>query len=409
MRARPWQRTICALAPALAVAACAGSSHASLQDPSPVGGAERTVSEASTRELATHEFAPLRAIIELEPVEHPPVIVEIDEILATDAMSDPAFREAVDRWVGYWRETAASAVPDFLGRMGSFGAMVDLALADAGMPPSLRYLPLIESGYNPRASSRARAVGMWQFMAATAGGLGMEVTPLLDERRDPEKSTEAAIAFLADLHQEFGSWFMVLAAYNGGPNRMRRVLTRYAPGQPPSDSLFWALRRHFPPETREFLPKLFGAAIVAADPEAYGHEAAPHAPFRYDEVSVPDATTLDVIARAAAVPQAEIERLNPQFVRGITPRGRTTVIRVPEGTGAAFTAAYALVPPEERVSFVEHRVVRGDTLSHIALRYGVRVADIQAANPGVRPQALRIGVMLTVPVAPSARGSLAGG
>jgi membrane-bound lytic murein transglycosylase D len=335
--------------------------------------------------------------------------VEIDEILATDAMNDPTFRAAVDAWVRYWRETAAGAVPDYLGRMGSFGAMVDSALAEAGLPPSLRYLPFIESGYNPGAASRARAVGMWQFMAATAGGLGMEVTPLLDERRDPRRSTQAAIAFLTDLREEFGSWFMALAAYNGGQNRMRRVLERYAGDEPRSDSLFWALRRHFPPETREFLPKLFGAAIVAADPRAHGHEANPHAPFRYDEVSVPDATTLDVVARAAGVHQDEIERLNPQFVRGITPRGRPSVIRVPEGTGAAFVSAYALIPPEERVTFVEHRVVSGDTLSHLALQYGVRVTDIQAANPGIRPRALRVGALLTVPVAPSARPTLAGG
>jgi len=359
--------------------------------------------------LEAPKLTPFGGTIELESVAHPPVVVEIDAILATDAMNDPTFREAVERWVGYWRETAAGAFPDYLGRMGSFGAMVDSALAAAGLPPSLRYLPFIESGYNPRAASRARAVGMWQFMAATADGLGMEVTPLLDERRDPEKSTEAAIAFLEDLHGEFGSWFMVLAAYNGGPNRMRRVLARYAPNQPRSDSLFWALRRHFPPETRDFLPKLFGAAIVAANPAAHGHEAAPHAPFRFEVVSVPDATTLDVIARAAGVPQAEIERLNPQFVRGITPRGRATPIRVPEGTGAAFAAAYALIPPDERVSFVEHRVVKGETLSHIALQYAVRVADIQAANPGVRPQALRIGSTLTIPAAPTTRSAIAGG
>jgi membrane-bound lytic murein transglycosylase D len=335
--------------------------------------------------------------------------VRIDEILATDALRDPEFRAAVDTWTRYWRETAASAVPDFLGRMGSFGSMVDSALAAADMPPSLRYLPFIESGYNPRASSRASAVGMWQFMQSTAGGLGMEVSPLLDERRDPEKSTEAALTFLASLREDFGSWFMALAAYNGGPNRMRRVMDRYAPGVPGSDSLFWALRGHFPRETRDFVPKLFGAVIVAANPEAHGHEAVPHAPFRFDAVSVPDATTLDVIARAADVPQTEIERLNPQFVRGITPRGRESAVRVPEGRGPAFVAAYELIPPDERVTFVEHRVANGETLSHIALRYGIRVADLQAANPNVRPRALRIGVLLTVPVAPSARGAAQSG
>jgi membrane-bound lytic murein transglycosylase D len=391
-------RTTCALAAALAAGACASGSGGTLAAPAP---AETT--------LEVHELAPFTSLVELELAEHEPVVVEIDEILATEAMNDPAFRDAVDRWVAYWQGAAAGAVPDFLGRMGSFGSMVDSALAEAGLPPSLRYLPFIESGYNPRAASRASAVGMWQFMAATAGGLGMQVTPLLDERRDPARSTEAAIAFLTSLHEEFGSWFMVLAAYNGGPNRMRRIVDRYAPGVEPSDSLFWALRAHFPPETRDFVPKLFGAAIVAADPGAHGHEAAVHEPFRYDLVSVPDATTLDVIARAAAVPHAEIERLNPQFVRGITPRGRVTSIRVPEGRGAAFTAAYALIPPDERVTFVEHRVANGETLSHIAIRYGVRVADIQAANPSVRPRALRIGTLLTVPVAPSVRGAQAGG
>jgi membrane-bound lytic murein transglycosylase D len=348
-------------------------------------------------------MVPRPASVELEPRDHPQVEVRIDEILATPVLGDEEFRAAVDSWVGYWQDTAARVVPDFLGRMGSFGEMVDSALLAADLPPSLRYLPFIESGYNPRATSRASAVGMWQFMPATAGGLGMEVSPLLDERRDPEKSTVAAIAFLSELREEFGSWFIALAAYNSGPNGTRRLLARHAPGVPGSDSLFWALRRHFPRETRDFVPKLFGAVIVAANPGEHGHEAAAHAPFLFDEVSVPDATTLDVIARAAAVPQTDIERLNPQYLRGITPRGRVSPVRVPQGRGPAFLAAYALIPPDERVTFVEHRVARGETLSHIAIRYGIRIADLQAANPSVRPRYLRVGALLTVPVAPSVR------
>jgi len=314
----------------------------------------------------------------------------------------------VENWVGYWSETADEAVPDFLGRMESYSALVDSSLLAAGLPPSLRYLPFIESGYNPRAASRASAVGMWQFMSATAGGLGMQVTPLLDERRDPQKSTAGAIAFLAHLREEFGSWFFALAAYNGGPNRVRRILDRYAPDTPASDSLFWALRTHFPRETREFVPKFFGAVLVAGNPSEHGIEAAEHPAYRYDAVTVPDATSLDVIARAASVSQDEIERLNPQFVRGMTPPGRISAVRVPEGKGPAFLTAYALIPANERVTFVEHRVASGETLSHIALRYGVRVSDIQAANPRVRPQALRIGTLLTVPVAPSARTGVRG-
>jgi membrane-bound lytic murein transglycosylase D len=353
--------------------------------------------------LESASLPPVERRIELALREHPELEVRIDELVATSMMGDPEFRAAVDGWVRYWSQTAGEAVPDFLGRMESYASLVDSSLLAADLPPSLRYLPFIESGYNPRAASRASAVGMWQFMSGTAGGLGMQVSPLIDERRDPEKSTAGAIRFLGELRKEFGSWFLALAAYNGGPNRVRRVMNRYAPDTPGSDSLFWALRRHFPAETREFVPKLFGAIVVASNPNDHGHELNEHPPFRFDAVTVPDATSLDVIARAASVDLADIERLNPQFVRGMTPPGLATIVRVPQGTGVAFAEAYALRPANERVSFVEHRVANGETLSHIALRYGVRVADIQAANPRVRPRALRVGTLLTVPIAPSAR------
>ncbi len=395
---RHTHRKLLAIAAVFAASACAA-----------VGSSPSTSAAPPELLFVSADMAMLASSVELAPHAHPEFEVRIDDILATPVLNDPEFRAAVDTWIGYWQETAAEAVPDFLGRMSTFGAMVDSALLAADMPPSLRYLPFIESGYNPRATSRASAVGMWQFMSATAGGLGMQVTPLLDERRDPERSTEAAIAFLSSLHEEFGSWFMALAAYNGGPNRMRRVLDRYAPGVPGSDSLFWALRSHFPRETRDFVPKLFGAVVVAANPDQHGHEATPHVPFAFDAVSVPDATTLDVIARAAAVPQGDIERLNPQYLRGITPRGRESSVRVPVGRGPAFLAAYALIPPDERVTFVEHRVASGETLSHIALRYGIRVAELQAANPNVRPRTLRIGALLTVPVAPSVRSTAQAG
>ena len=179
-------------------------------------------------------------------------------------------------------------------------------------------------------------------------------------------------------------------------------MNQYGRGAEPSDSLFWALRRRFPRETQEFVPKLIGAYLVASRPDAYGIERA-ESPgrFAFDEVTVPDATTLDVVARAAEVTQDEIERLNPQFVRGMTPPGRASGLRVPTGSGPTFERNYAEIPPEERVSFVEHRIEAGETLSHIARRYGVLVADLNAANPGLRPRYLKIGAVLTVPVAPT--------
>lgn len=351
------------------------------------------------------ELTPVLAHSEVAEVDLPdPGPLVKDEILSSPMARDPDFQKEVARWVSFWQTSGARWFPDYLRRMGWFAPAVDSALAARELPPSLRYLPIIESGYSPRAVSRVSAVGLWQFMAPTARGYGMWVGPLLDERRNPYKSTEAAADFLATLHDQFGSWFLALAAYNSGPYRVERVLQRYAPLAPRNDSLYWAIRSRLPRETREFVPKFFGAVLVAQNPEVHGIDVpADSSGFYFDEVQVPDATTLDVVAEAAQVPQTEIERLNPEVVRGITPPGRETVLRVPEGTGDLFAENYAKIPPSDRVTFVEHRIARGETLSHVAVRYGVKLRDLEAANPGLNPRRLQIGQRITVPVAPRGR------
>ena len=326
-----------------------------------------------------------------------------DAILASKVARDPEFQREVERWAEFWRTRARRSFPESLDRMSWFGDAVNSTIERKGLPPSLRYLPIIESGYHPGAVSPARAVGMWQFMEPTARIFGMGVSPLVDERRDPLKSTEAATEYLGRLHSQFGSWFMALAAYNAGPSRVRQILDRHAPLHPPTDSLLWSLRRHLPRETQDYIPKFFAAAMVAGNPEAHGFAMPdPSSRFAFDEVAVPDATTLDVVASAAGVTVEEIQRLNPELLRGMTPPGAETVVRVPAGTGEGFRERYDLIPPGERVSFVEHRVASGETLSFIARRYGVPLRDLQAANAGVNPRALRIGQRLTVPI--SARG-----
>lgn len=331
-----------------------------------------------------------------------------DEILASPVLQDLHLTRRVHGWVDYWQGPARAWFPGFLERMAWLGPSVDSALAAHGFPPSLRYLPLIESGYAPGVTSSARAVGLWQLMSPTARELGLEVGPLLDERRHVGRSTEAALRYIAKLRDEFGSWYLVLAAYNSGPTRVRGILRRHAPGEPLTDSLFWALRHHFPAETQDFVPKLYGAMWVASRPEAYGYVTPVVLPLSFDQVRVPDQTTLDVVARAAGTTHEEIVRLNPHFLRGITPAGRAVPVRVPRGMGRAFAMNYALIAPEERVTFVEHVVEHGETLSLIALRYGVRVAEIEAANPSVQALALSVGARLTVPVAPSVRASASG-
>ena len=271
-----------------------------------------------------------------------------DALLSSPVLRDPEFARAVHWWVEYWRVAATRWFPGFLERMAWLGGTVDSALAHHELPPSLRYLPLIESGYDPRVTSRARAVGLWQLMSPTARGLGLEVSALIDERRHPEKSTTAALAYLTDLHDEFDSWFIALAAYNSGPTRVRGILRRHAPDEPRTDSLFWALRHRFAPETRDFLPKLYGAMWVASRPEAYGYAPPTVQPWAFDAVSVPAEVSLDVVARAAEVPATEVTRLNPELVRGVTPPGRRSSVRIPEGRNRIFQANYPLITAAAR-------------------------------------------------------------
>jgi hypothetical protein len=142
----------------------------------------------------------------------------------------------------------------------------------------------------------------------------------------------------------------VLAAYNSGPARVRGILRRHAPGQAPTDSLFWALRAHFPRETREFVPKLYGAMWVASRPEAYGYARPVVEPYDFDLVSVPDATTLHVVALAAGADYSDVLRLNPEYVQAITPEDREAMVRIPSGRARTFLRIYPRIHPAERAT-----------------------------------------------------------
>ena len=290
----------------------------------------------------------------------------------------------------------------WLSRLGRYEGMIRERLRARGLPEDLVYLTLIESGLSNTAVSRARAVGMWQFMAATGRGYGLQIDAWMDERRDPFKATDAAVAHLDDLVQRLGSVYLAAAAYNAGAGRIEREIRRL-PGEPDTvdDQTFFQIadRRNLRRETRDYVPKLIAAALIAKQPARYGFTDIQRlSPLVFDEISVPDATGLDVVARLADTSVAAILELNPQFVRGITPPQRTVIVRVPRGKGARVAERYAELPINERVTFVDHYVTSGQTLSTIAQRYKVSVTMLQAANPHMRARSLRIGQRIIVPM-----------
>ena len=289
----------------------------------------------------------------------------------------------------------------WLSRLGRYQGMIRERLRAKGLPADLLYLTLIESGLSNTAVSRARAVGMWQFMASTGRLYGLTVDPWVDERRDPFKATEAAVNYLADLRQRLGSVYLAAEAYNAGVGRIERGIDRL-PGEPDSvdDRTFFQLsdRRYLRRETRDYVPKLIAASLIAKQPERYGFHVDPLAPLVFDEITVPDATGLDVIARLADTTIATLLELNPQFVRGVTPPSRSVVVRVPRGRGTIVAERYDSLPVTSRITFVDHYVSRGQTLSEIAQRYRVSVAMIQSANPRLTARALRVGERIIIPM-----------
>jgi len=231
----------------------------------------------------------------------------------------------------------------WLARLGRYEGMIRERLRAKHLPEDLLYLCLIESGFSNTAVSRAKAVGMWQFMASTGRLYGLTVDPWVDERRDPFRATEAAVNYLADLRERLGSVYLAAAAYNTGVGRIERGIDRL-PGEQDSvdDRTFFQLsdRRYLRRETRDYVPKLIAAALIAKQPQRYGFQPEPLPPLVFDEITVPDATGLDVVARLADTTVAALLDLNPQFVRGVTPPGRSVVVRVPRGHGTQVAERY---------------------------------------------------------------------
>jgi len=330
----------------------------------------------------------------------------------------------VQYYLDFFQGPARDRFAIWLQRMPRYEPMIRSKLKENGVPEDMVYLALIESGFSNSATSRARAAGMWQFIKGTAKLYGLRVDSWVDERRDPIRSTDAAARHLADLRDRFGSMYLAAAAYNAGAGKVDRGLRRLGDDEEEDDenpdAAFFRLydTRFLRRETKDYVPKLIAAALIAKQPEKYGFDRVSGVdPIAYDSVFVPDATGLDVLARLADTNIAALRELNPQYVRMVTPPRQEAVVRVPAGSGELVTERYAALEPKARVSYVEHVVSRGQTVASIAHAYRVPTRVIQDANPGVRLSRLRPGTRLVIPTsfvptmpeppAPSRRATIA--
>jgi membrane-bound lytic murein transglycosylase D len=315
-------------------------------------------------------------------------------------------RERVAYWVTRFTGDARDRFQAQVERGTRYEPLMRARLRAAGLPGDLVYLALIESGYDPHAYSRAAAVGMWQFMTSTGRGAGLRVNWWIDERRDPLRSTEAAIGFLRYLLDQFGSTYLAAAAYNGGPGRVSRGLTRYETDLRGStgDDIFFALaeKDYLRPETRDYVPRLIAAALVAKNPTHYGLVIHRLPTLAYDSARVPGGTPLAALARASHSPVDDVLDLNPQILRGLTAPGDSSWARIPAGAGPAFDSLFTALNRGERTGLSVWHSKSGESMARIARRHGLTAKQLAWYNPKaarLKNGDLHAGQVIRIPTA----------
>jgi membrane-bound lytic murein transglycosylase D len=276
-------------------------------------------------------------------------------------------------------------------RSWKYRDLIHRVLAAEGLPQDLLYLAMIESGFNPKAYSRAHAAGMWQFMESTGRLEGLSRTHWIDERRDPLKSTRAAARHLKRLHTKFGDWRLAIAAYNAGPNRVRRAIKK----QDTRD--YWNL--DLPRETRNYVPLFMAATIVSKAPELFGFTGLQRdSPLAFEQVELPNPLSLNSAAKCARTTRTTLRQLNPELRRGTTPPQRTYDLRVPVGKAEGFLDCYQRLPAHEKqVAWFEYTVRPNDNISTIASEFGVKPGVVANANNLRNPNRIFPGQRLHIP------------
>jgi membrane-bound lytic murein transglycosylase D len=289
-------------------------------------------------------------------------------------------------------------------RSGEYRPMILAQLHEAGLPDQLSWLPLVESGFKDRALSRARALGLWQFIASTGYRYGLDRDGWIDERMDPEKSTKAALAYLTALHDLFGDWMTALAAYNCGEQNVLRQINDQKLSY---FDQFWDLYQRLPRETRRYVPRFLATLAIVQDPKKYGFDFPdPMPPVTYETVQIAHATKLAALDQALSLPSGTLAALNPELRRGASPNEAYT-LKVPSGSGPTVTASIDSLPAWDPpvLTSGSYRVRRGETLSQIADRYRTSVRELMSLNHLRSANRIWPGQLLTVPGQVSVRRS----
>jgi len=319
------------------------------------------------------------------------------EVAATHSDLPLMMTDPVAGYISYFSSRGRPTLEHALARSGRYQEMIQRVLKEEGVPQELIYLAQAESGFHPLALSRAGARGMWQFMASRAKGYGLERDWWVDERQDPEKSTRAAAHHLKDLYNEFGDWYLAMAAYNSGPGTVQNAVKRTGYAD------YWELykRNVLPKETRNYVPIILAVTIMAKNPQQYGLDTVvTDKPVPYDVVKIDYPVDLRLVAECVDASASELQDLNPSLLRLTTPKDREFELHLPAGTKDRYMTAITAIPPDMRVWWRYHKVVPGDTLASVASAFHTSRQAIVQANNLDGDNDLKVESELIIPVAP---------
>jgi len=350
-----------------------------------------------------YEPATIDELLAISTFEQPPATPETTQAVTDDPTMhdiDIPLNAKVLSFVQLFTGRLKGFLEEGLSRGVRFLPMIQDVFRAEGLPLDLAYVPLVESAFKPNAMSRASAKGIWQFMSGTALENGLKHDWYIDERADPEKATRAAANYLKTLYGMFGDWHLALASYNGGPGRVQKAMQRSRLDD------FWALSansRYLPRETRDYVPLILAAVIIARNPAQYGMNIAPFELPKVEKVALPGPIDLRRVAEWVGMPVQLLQDLNPELRRWTTPiRQSDYELKVPEGTAALVQAHLATVDPEDLASLKRYSVRQGDTLLTISRKLKVSRADLAAANYLSATARVSAGQTLIIPREPTA-------